>query len=284
MRWSGSQLLFLAPTLALVAILSVRSGPRQPAAAGGFARRYVTALALGPFLVTTALAALLGRLPIAMWGYPLWCFAPLAAVMWLGPARKEGSEFATPRSHNRTTSTPDPSPQGGGETERLRWFARAFVAVFLAWPLAYAAIELLEPLVRDRPKATQFPGRAMAEAITARWRERTGTPLAYVGGVERASPGAGEFAANNVAVYSGDRPHVIVHGEPRLSPWIDPADLERRGAVLVWEQGPGPPDLPDNVRALFSRAEVQPLLVLPRATLRPVRPAVIGYAFVPPQP
>ena len=50
-----------------------------------FARRYVTMLALGPFAVTTAVALVAGRLPVAMWGYPLWSFAPLAALLWLGP-------------------------------------------------------------------------------------------------------------------------------------------------------------------------------------------------------
>ena len=37
-------------------------------------------LALGPFAITTLLALVLGRLPVAMWGYPLWSFAPLAAL------------------------------------------------------------------------------------------------------------------------------------------------------------------------------------------------------------
>ena len=49
--------------------------------------------------------------------------------------------------------------------------------------------------------------------------------------------GGGEFATNNIAVYSPDRPHVIVHADPAISPWIDRDDLRRRGAVLVWEDG-----------------------------------------------
>jgi 4-amino-4-deoxy-L-arabinose transferase-like glycosyltransferase len=257
LNWTAGQFLFLAPALALLAIACAGPIRAEPPSDGGFARRYVTALALGPFLFTTLVAAVLGRLPVAMWGYPLWCFAPLAAVMWFRPA---------------------PAPS------RLTWFARAFVLLFVAWPVIYAGDEILEPILRDRAKATNFPGRAVAEAITRAWREKTDTPLVYVGQIERSSPGAGEFAANNVTVYSPDRPHVIVHGNPALSPWIDPADLKRRGAVLVWEQGPGAPDFPDSMRALYPEAEIQPLLTLPRLTLRPVRPAVVGYAFVLPQP
>ncbi|MFL4981550.1 MAG: hypothetical protein ACJ8FV_24020, partial [Xanthobacteraceae bacterium] len=162
-------------------------------------------------------------------------------------------------------------------------FARGFLVVLIAIPVAYAAVELLEPLVRDRPKATQFPGRLVAETITRQWREKTGAPLRYVGGAE-VGAGPGEFAANNIAVYSPDRPHVIVHGNPHLSPWIDMADVERRGAVLAWEAPPGANSLPENIRGTFPRAELQPPLILPRRTLFPVSPAVIHYAVVPPRP
>ena len=86
--------------------------------------------------VTTLLALVLGRLPVAMWGYPLWSFAPLAALIWLGPVT---------------------------DAVRLRRFAAGFLAIFVAMPLAYVIVEGFEPLVRDRPKATQFPGRQVAD-------------------------------------------------------------------------------------------------------------------------
>ena len=212
-----------------------------------FNRRYVGALALGPFAVTTLIAAVLGRQPIAMWGYPLWSFVPLAMLMFWPPAL---------------------------EAAQLRRFAAAALAMLIAFPIGFAVAELGEPFLRDRPKATQFPGRLLAETITRQWRERTGTPLAYVGGAivlanGRTVPGAGQFTANNVAVYSPDRPHVIVNGELGLSPWIDAADLERRGAVLVWQ--PQEQGLPENIRRQFPRAELQPPLILPRHTLYPRR-------------
>jgi 4-amino-4-deoxy-L-arabinose transferase-like glycosyltransferase len=250
LQWTGSQVLVLAPAAGLLALL-YRTGARRPPAAGeiaAFNRRYVTALALGPFLVTTLVAALLGRLPIAMWGYPLWSFAPLALLMWLRPV---------------------------ADAHRQRWFAAAVIAMFLAWPLAYAVTEIGEPFLRDRPKATQFPGELAAQVITQEWRERFGTPLVYAAGTE--------FAVNNLAVYSPDRPHVVVHGEPALSPWIDINDLRRHGAVLTWEEGHLGAKL-DEWRAVFGAFELQPTLVLARQTWHPVKPARIVYAFVPPQP
>jgi hypothetical protein len=137
-----------------------------------------------------------------MWGYPLWLFASVTLLMWLDPV---------------------------SDIVRLRRFAGAFVSVFVAMPIIYAAIEIAEPFVRDRPKADQYPGRLVAQILTRDWHERYGTTLTYVGG--------SEFLANNVAVYSPDHPHVIAHGETRLSPWIEPAALRRRGAVLVWQAG-----------------------------------------------
>src|SRR5262245_15643625 len=75
LQWSSGQLLALLPMLALLLLLW-RHWEERPAPAAdevsAFNRRYVAMLALGPFLITTLVAALLGRLAIAMWGYPLW--------------------------------------------------------------------------------------------------------------------------------------------------------------------------------------------------------------------
>jgi hypothetical protein len=249
LRWIGSQILFTLPTIGLMGL--VLAGGRRAAPADeqtAFHRRAVTVLALGPFAATTLVAALTGRLPIAMWGYPFWSLAPLAALVWFSP-------------------TADP--------RRLQRFALALVGVLVAFPVAYAAAEIGEPFVRDRSKATQFPGQQLAAIVTRQWHDRYGTPLVYVSG--------SEFAANNVAVYSPDHPHVLVRGEPRLSPWIDMRDLGRRGAVVIWEEGHDQADL-ERWRATFPGLDIQPTLVLARQTWHPVQPDRVNYAFVPPRP
>jgi hypothetical protein len=208
-------------------------------------------LALGPFLVTTAVALFAGRLPVAMWGYPLWSFAPLAMIVWLGPVT--GSA-------------------------QLRRFAAGFAVVFLAMPLAYVAVEALEPAIRDRAKATQFPGQRLADEVTRAWNAKFGTPIPFVGG--------GEFVTNNIAVYSPDKPRVIVHADPALSPWIDRDELRRRGAVIVWEDGQLDAAAMAQLRRDYPGLDVQEPLTLPRHTfvgtnLHPVR---VHVAFVPPRP
>jgi hypothetical protein len=255
LQWSAGQLFFLLPVLGLLALgVARRLAPvaaEEAAIAAreaAFARRYVTMLALGPFAVTTLVALLLGRLPIAMWGYPLWSFVPLALLMWFGPV---------------------------SEPLAQRRFAAGALAVFVAFPLIYLAVEIGEPLLRQRSKATSFPGQGLADAITRTWRERFGTPLVHVGG--------GEFATNNVAVYSPDRPHVIVHGDPALSPWIDRAALARRGAVLVWEDGQADAARLARWAETFPGLEPPRSVTLPRQDLR-ATPVRINYAIVPPRP
>ncbi len=252
LRWTASQIFYLLPAAVLLAFLYGGRLPQRGDANSPFALRYVTALALGPFLVTTAVSGLLGRLPIAMWGYPLWSFAPLAFLMWFTP------------------------PEGG---RHWRQFAAAFAVVFTLVPAIYAADELLEAVVRDRVKASQFPGRTLADIVTKRWHEMAGTPLKYVVGAPIRG-GGGEFAANNVAVYSPDRPRVLVQGEPKLSPWIDMADFDRQGGVLVW-QSAGP--MPEAMRARFPRALPQTPLALAPQTLVTRSPVVVQFAIVPPR-
>jgi len=251
-QWAASQLFFVAPAILLMALALTGTRTRAPADENfDFARRYLGVLALGPFLVTTAVALVAGRLPVAMWGYPLWSFAPLAAIVWFGPAV---------------------------EPLRLRRYAAAFVIVFAAMPLAYALIEGLEPALRDRAKATQFPGRLLAETVTRAWRDKYGSALPYVGG--------GEFSANNIAVYSPDRPRVIVHADPGLSPWVDRDELRRRGAVIVWEDGQIDAAALAQLRSDYPGLDVQETLTLPRQTfvsrgsLKPVR---VHFAIVPPR-
>lgn len=268
LNWSIGQLGSLLPMLALLALLYFPRQPQQTSGGGAdFNRRYVAALAIGPFTVTTVMATLLGRQPISLWGYPLWSFAPLAVLLVWPPTL---------------------------DAARLRRFAAAALTLLIAFPLGFIIAELGEPFWRDRAKATQFAGRMLAETVTQRWRERTGTPLTYVGGaivlgdikgVPVELRAAGQFPANNVAVYSPDRPRVLLHGEFRISPWIDREDFERRGGILVWQPRPTEKDrLPDNIKRAFPRAELQPALLLPRQTLFPGRRDLVQYAIIPPRP
>ena len=100
--------------------------------------------------------------------------------------------------------------------------------------------------------------------------------------------GGGEFAANNVAVYSTDHPHVIPHGDPNLAPWISADELARRGTVMIWEANMLISQTIETARNQHKGLDIQPVLVLPRLsqglTQRPARPATIYFGFIAPRP
>ena len=90
--------------------------------------------------------------------------------------------------------------------------------------------------------------------ISARFRAATGQPLAYVIG--------SMWLGGNISRYSAERPRTLIDGKPERAPWIDLADLRRRGAVVIWTDGDRT-TVPPNYAPLAPDAEVQPPLTLP---------------------
>jgi hypothetical protein len=210
-----------------------------------FARRYVTMLAFGPFLIVTLSSILTGRLAVLLWGYPLWSFLPLAALVWFGPVT---------------------------DIARQRSFAAGFIAVFVAMPVLFATVPVVEAQFRDRTLAIHFPGQAAADYFTRTWHEKTKSPLVYITG--------DEHAANSIAVYSKDRPHVIVYGNPAQTPWAPISDVRRHGVLIVWEDRGRGETLLSSWEKTFGFTETSVVefpFQSPRAkTLR------LRYAIVPP--
>jgi hypothetical protein len=70
-----------------------------------------------------------------------------------------------------------------------------------------------------------YPAGQLAQEALADWRLTTGCPLKYVVGPP--------FEAGSIAVFAGQNSLVFESGNPVASPWIDQADLQRRGALYV---------------------------------------------------
>jgi 4-amino-4-deoxy-L-arabinose transferase-like glycosyltransferase len=251
--FAGSQLMYLLPAIAMIALLVGRPGggaaaPPMPPV-DGFARRYLTVATFGPFLLTVGAATLTGRSLVAMWGYPFWLFFGLTAIAWLRPAL---------------------------DLAGLRRFAAGLAVAFVATTTIYAGSELFEALWNHRMKATNFPGRPLAAEVTRQWRGVSDRPLAFVVGEM--------FVASNVSVYASDHPRVFLDADRRKSPWIDPDTLRRDGAVIVWSATIEGEAMPAALRQAFPQAEQRPAIELPWQTLARVPPIRIGFAIVRPQP
>jgi hypothetical protein len=112
----------------------------------------------------------------------------------------------------------------------------------------------------------------LAAELSQRFRAATGQPLSYVI--------ADMWTGGNVAHYAPEHPRNLIDGEPRRAPWIDLADLKKRGAVVVWTEA-DTANVPTRLGAVTTGAEVQPAFSLPYR--RGKGEAHFGWAILRPQ-
>ena len=223
-----SQLFFLAPALFIASSLFwPRGAGRSPARADAYDRRIVTWLAFGPMAAVLAMSAVSGRGTVAMWGYPLWIFFGLWLVL-VAPRAVTGL--------------------------RLRPVIVGWAVVFAGLVFAFIGNYAVLPSYDHRYRAVLYPGEALGAEFSRRFRAATGKPLTYVIG--------SMWDGGNVSHYAPERPRVLIDGKSERAPWIDLADLKRRGAVLVWTDG-NLGEIPASYRDIAAGAEVQPPFSLP---------------------
>jgi hypothetical protein len=138
------------------------------------------------------------------------------------------------------------------------------------WRLAVLAIVVAGGA---RFVATLYPSKALAEHLTARWREATGTRLHIV--AEAAT------SCGFITLASKDKPLIFLGADRHLSPWITPKMVHRYGLMAVWNVTGS-----DAVPAFAQRLGVtQPSgRVSANWPLGVGRSVDIVYAIVPPAP
>jgi 4-amino-4-deoxy-L-arabinose transferase-like glycosyltransferase len=217
----GSQIFFLLPSFFITApLLWPKPQARQQATADTFDQRIVTLLAFGPGLAMIALIAVSGRGTFAMWGYPLWLFVGLWIVLMA-----------------RATL----------DRARLAHVVAHWVTVFAIFAIVFVVNYSVLPLLDHRYRAVFYPGNTLAATLTQRFHDATGAKLRYVVGAM--------WDGGNLAHYSPDQPEVLIDGLPRRAPWIDPADLRKYGAIVVWSGG-DTAHLPTQFASVAGDAEV----------------------------
>ena len=221
------QVFWLLPSGLIALPLVWPRAARQKPAADAFDRRIVTLLTFGPCALLLAGSMILGRGLITMWGYPFWLFLGLWIVIAVGPQI---------------------------EAARLRRVALSWCAITALYAIAFIAQYGVLPFFDHRYRASVFPGGRLGAEISTRFRAATGAPLAYVIG--------SMWLGGNISRYSAERPRTLIDGKPERAPWIDLADLKRRGAVVIWSDGDRT-KVPPSYAALAPDAEVQPPLTLP---------------------
>ena len=242
----GSQIFFALPSLFIAApLLWPRPHARQEVGADAFDRRIVTLLAFGPGVTMIALTAVSGRGTFAMWGYPLWLYVGLWTVLMLRPRL---------------------------DRARLAHVVAHWGVVFALFAIVFAVNYSVLPLFDHRYRAVFYPGDKLAVALTHRFHDAAGAKLRYVVG--------SMWDGGNLAHYSPDQPQVLIDAQPQRAPWIDPADLRKAGAIVVWTGG-DTAHLPASFAPIAGTAQVGTPFELPMR--RGPGTLHVGWALMKPQ-
>ncbi|MFE0758111.1 glycosyltransferase family 39 protein [Inquilinus sp. NPDC058860] len=197
--------LFIAGCAALHALLGAalawlwrrgRTAEDRPAIPSTGDRRALAIFALGPFLLTVAIALVFKVKIVTQFAIPIFGLSPLAAIVWL--------RLAVDRAALRRLALL------AGIGGLLLLSAAPFAG---AWTLRHDIEHAAEPR------------RLVAERVTALWRRQVGAPLAIVAGSESYALGA--------TFYSPDHPTDFTAFAPAYAPWIDAERLRRGGLAVI---------------------------------------------------
>lgn len=216
--------------------------PKPQPIANIFARRYLAVLALGPVGLTIVID--LWRDLQTSWSAQLWCFLGLFLMAFWAP------------------------PMNRAAIGRLAG-AWALVTLVMIGDVIGGEVFLINP-ASNMP--TQFPACSYYRELTAAWQKETGKPLAYVMG--------DDFELGSVILCSDGNVAAWRLGDPHFAPWIDEADVRRRGAILLWVSDF--PELPLYYDRFKDVAQVQPTITIRRKILGKELVWPMRWAILPP--
>lgn len=217
---------------------------REPVAA--FSRASVVALAIAPVLLALLWLYATGRAAKPHFFASLLLFSGVAAVLL------------------------------GGERiviRRQRIVGLIALIFLFVPPFAQIASSVAPGWIGDN-RAANWPVLPAARTLSDIFHTRTGRPLEYLIGTQ--------IPAAQISVMSVDRPHVVIDADLARSPWIDGADLAKKGGIVFWEIRGADLSPPADYVAKLPAFVAEAPLRLPwvRGGGDPVR---LGWAIVPPR-
>lgn len=238
-----TQLIMVVIALAAVDRRSLLQAIGASLRRAGASRRelFIHTAAFGPVAVVLV-AAMLGVRPRFLWITP---FVFTFAIWWAHMAKLAG-----PLDIRRRVLT-------------------TYGAFALLFVVAYAGVRLLAPLIAERPDYPDMDGPALARLAEQVWAKTQSGPISYIVSLNEQR---GRQAAGSIAFDLPYRTRVMENGSLRELPWIDVADLKRKGALVVAVRAITPGTMVQGV-------EVTDLVVVPRPMKRGTRnvsPIIFG--------
>jgi len=245
-RFAWQQVEAFLPAVAMALLFFVGDEPRDHSTripVNRFDRLFLLFVGVGPFLLTILLSAFTGMKLRAGWGTPLLSLWGILLMVWLHPPVT---------------------------VKRFYRFIVLFFVLIASIVVGYSAA-----LVRaDEPSSANFPGKVIASVLTQEWRNTYHSAVPYIAG--------SRWVAGNVAYYSADHPPVYIDWNPRISPWIDEAKLQAKGAIFVWDTTE-PREIP-SAETLARFKKLGDIKIMRFSWLRNKQstPVEIAVAFLPP--
>ncbi len=208
-------------------------------------RAFLWTITWAPAALAVVASLILGLHLKDMWGYPMWCFVGLFLM----------SEVIGPVT------------DGG-----LRRFYAAVLGIMIVTSIVFVVQQTVGGRLMPRATRGQFPGPELARLVEQRWHAVVGeAPLSIVAG--------DVWIAGNIAFYGADGPAVLIDADMRKSPWITPALLARKGAVLIWPASQGQTPWLDG----FPTAVMQPPIQLANVPPLGHDPVRLAWAILRPE-
>jgi len=141
------------------------------------------------------------------------------------------------------------------------------------WPVLVES-GLVPGKVGSTIKRQNWPQREIAAGMAEIWKSKTGRPLTLIAGE------ATNWIGGLIAITSNPMPRVFTDADPSKSPWVSPSDIDREGALVVWQAAGSVP--PPRLAALIGdRPRSVVRFALPR--FPDAQPVSIGYAIIAPK-
>jgi len=224
---------------------------------GPFNWQFLLWLGLGPLGLSILLCVITGSHFPPRWSTPYFFLLGILLMAWLKP---------------------NISPR------QLKQFILTLIVLgSLIWLGRMGSIVLGSYFEKDLRSDTYQPNQQMAEYLTTLWQQRFHRPLAYIAG--------SHYLVAALSVYSPSQPKPYFDWSYRESPWINEADLEKQGALVVWDVGSNytwdaesaaNTQLPKAIRERFPNLEFLGNMQFNRLTKQHA-PLTIGVALLPPK-
>lgn len=243
-QFAWQQLQAFLPALVLFSLLFIGKKPLLTfKKLTPFNKAFLFYIGLGPFLLTILLSLLLGIKLRAGWGMPLLSLWGIVLVAAFEPS---------------LTKT------------KMHGFLAA-IFILMGTLVSGYTLSLIDS--KD-PSSANFPGREIARHLTQQWHDTYHLPLAYVAG--------SRWVGGNIEFYSHDHPAVFMEWDKRRSPWINTDNMQRKGAIFIWNISENE-SMPQDLQKQF------PQLLTPRVlefswhrNTKNLPPIKIGMAILPP--